>query len=59
MKDVDQAFPISDIFSRVVLEGTCKSDKNFSITALKRSGRTGISSYGAIDDLTLSYQGNH
>ncbi|MFV0547064.1 MAG: RHS repeat-associated core domain-containing protein, partial [Bacteroides sp.] len=33
MKDVDQAFSISDIFSRVVLEGTCKSDKNFSITA--------------------------
>ncbi|MFV0546786.1 MAG: RHS repeat domain-containing protein, partial [Bacteroides sp.] len=33
-------------------------DSHGNITALKRSGRTGTSSYGAIDDLTLSYQGN-
>ena len=33
-------------------------DSHGNITTLKRFGRTGVSSYSTIDDLTLSYQGN-
>ncbi|NCC11119.1 MAG: hypothetical protein EOM31_11625, partial [Bacteroidia bacterium] len=33
-------------------------DSHGNITTLKRFGRTGVSSYNTIDDLTLSYQGN-
>ena len=67
------AFSLSDELNRPVLTGICHNsyyyddfplcetdtyNRQSNLTSLRRNGRTGASSYGLIDDLTLTLDGN-